>query len=381
MNMYRVRRSNVAPLQKARLSGGFTLIELLVVIAIIAVLIALLLPAVQAAREAARRAQCTNNLKQLGLAVHNYVSSTNVFPLGDLYPAGTNQTAMGVTGNGGTIWSYGWPVSILPQLEQQPLYNAFNFDFSYCDPPNCASATINTTVGYTQVAAYLCPSDNVPQRVSPPWGSLEYVGNWGGPGEIRTFSGTILSPYWGDSVNAPSTNAIGMQSITDGTSNTALFSERLIGLNGGPSVFPGTSSNSKRGNFAAGVPVTINNPAPGTLGTLALLAACKSLPATTVGSSNFNGRLWLVGYPWNYVVNRYNHVGTPNSLMCYASNSFAAQDGSAQDSIPPTSNHPGGVNLGFADGSVKFIKDSVGLQAWWAIGTRDMGETVSSDAY
>jgi prepilin-type processing-associated H-X9-DG protein len=210
---------------------------------------------------------------------------------------------------------------------------------------------------------------------------LEYVGNWGGPGEIRTFSGTIISPYWGDSTNAPSTNAIGVASITDGTSNTALFSERLMGLNGAPAVFPGNSINSKRGNFAAGVSVTINNPAPGTPTTLALLAACKNLPATTTGVSNYNGRLWTVGYPWNYVVNRYNHVGPPNSMMCYATNSFAGPDGSAQDSIPPTSNHPGGVNVGFADGSVKFIKDSVGLQAWWAIGTRDMGETVSSDSY
>jgi hypothetical protein len=77
------------------------------------------------------------------------------------------------------------------------------------------------------------------QRVAPPWGALEYVGNWGGPGEIRTFSGTILSPYWGDSTNAPSTGAIGMQSITDGSSNTALFSERLMGLNGAPASLPG----------------------------------------------------------------------------------------------------------------------------------------------
>jgi prepilin-type processing-associated H-X9-DG protein len=287
---------------------------------------------------------------------------------------------MGIQGNGGNGWSYGWSVSILPQIEQQPLFNAYNFDFSYVDP-NGSTCTINTTVCYTQILAYLCPSDNVPTRTSPPWGSLEYVGNWGGPGEIRTFSGTIISPYWGDSGNAPTTGAIGVQAITDGTSNTALFSERLMGLNGSIPVYPGTTSNSMRGNFPVSVAVTINNQTPGTPTTLALLAACKSLPATTAGVSNYNGRLWTVGYPWNYVVNRYNHVGTPNSLMCYATNSFAGADGSAQDSIPPTSNHPGGVNLGMADGSVKFIKNSVGLAAWWAIGTRDMGETVSSDSY
>jgi len=360
---------------------GFTLIELLVVIAIIAVLIALLLPAVQAAREAARRAQCTSNLKQLGLGVHNYLSQNNCLPLGDLFPSGTNSSANGIQGNGGTIWGYGWTVSILPQIEQQALYSAYNLSFSYCDPPNCANTTINTTVCFTQVSIYLCPSDGAAQRPSPPWGALNYVGNWGGPGEIRTFSGTIVTAYWGDNTNAATTGTLGVQSITDGTSNTALFSERLLGLNGSPPVYPGKSSNSKRGSFPTNASVTINNPVLGTPGTLSLLASCQSLNATTVGTSGLNGRLWTVATPWNYVVNRYNHVGPPNSLTCYATNSFAGADGSAQDSIPPTSNHSGGVNMCMADGSVRFIKDSVSQQAWWAIGTRDMGEAVSSDAY
>ena len=358
---------------------GFTLIELLVVIAIIAVLIALLLPAVQAAREAARRAQCVNNLKQLGLAVHNYASQQGVLPLGDLFPSGSSSTVKGIRGNGANEWSYCWTVCILPQIEQQPLHNAYNFSFSYVDPNGQPGA--NTTVCFTQVAAYICPSDGAGSRVSPPWGSLGYVGNWGGPGEIRTFSGTILSPDWGDSTNAPGTNAIGIEAITDGTSNTALFSERLIGLSSGQRVRAGKSSDAKRGAFAAGVAVTINNPAPGTPTTLALLGACQALPPTATGDSNYNGRLWTVGYPWSYVVNRYNHVGPPNSLMCYASNSFTRADGSAQDSIPPTSNHPGGVNMAMADGSVKFIKDSVGQQPWWALGTRAGGEVISSDAY
>src|SRR5271163_379855 len=101
-----------------RRRSGFTLIELLVVIAIIAVLIALLLPAVQAAREAARRAQCTNNLKQLGLAVHNYVSQNNVLPLKTMWP---NNEAVSWG------WSYGWPLALLPNIEQTTMFNAFNF--------------------------------------------------------------------------------------------------------------------------------------------------------------------------------------------------------------------------------------------------------------
>lgn len=352
-----------------RLRRGFTLIELLVVIAIIAVLIALLLPAVQAAREAARRAQCTNNLKQLGLAAHNYLSQTNVYPMGDLFPSGTFP---------GNSWSISWTVSILPQMEQHALFNAFNFSFNYSDP---YGGLINTTVGYTQVAAYLCPSDGATQRPQHPWGAQNYVGNWGGPGEIKTFSGTCLSPYWGDSTNAPSTNAIGVEAITDGTSNTALYSERLLGLNGATPVYPGKTSNSRRGSFPTSASVTINNPTPGTPTTLALLAACQSLPPTTAGASNYNGRIWLLGYPWNYVINRYNHVGPPNSMTCYASNSFAGPDGGPQDSIPPTSNHSGGVNMAMADGSVRFIKETVNRQAWWGIGTRNMGEVISADAY
>ena len=97
---------------------GFTLIELLVVIAIIAVLISLLLPAVQAAREAARRAQCTNNLKQLGLAIHNYISQHQVIPSQNMYPS-ANQYSCG--------WSVGWPLALLPNMEQGALFNAFNF--------------------------------------------------------------------------------------------------------------------------------------------------------------------------------------------------------------------------------------------------------------
>jgi prepilin-type processing-associated H-X9-DG protein len=327
---------------------------------------------VQAAREAARRSQCVNNLKQLGLASHNYLSSNNCFPQGDLYPTGSQPN------NG---WSIGWTVSILPQIEQQSLFNAYNFSFSYADPSG--TTNINSTVGYTQVAAYLCPSDGVAQRPGPPWGALNYVGNNGGPGEQQTFSGTIISVYWGDSGNAPTAGTIGTQAVTDGTSNTAMFSERLLGLLGSPQVFPGKTSNSKRGNFATSVAVTINNRGvTGLPGTTALLAACNSLPGTTPSAaSNYNGRLWIVGYPWNYVVNRYTHVGTPNTMMCYASNSFAGSDGGPQDTIPPTSNHSGGVNMCMADGSVRFVKDSVSVQTFWAIGTRDRGEVISADSY
>ncbi len=166
---------------------GFTLIELLVVIAIIAVLIALLLPAVQAAREAARRAQCVNNLKQLGLAAHNYLSSQGCFPP----EATTNQW------NATTSWSVSWTDSILGQIEQTPLYNSFNFNLTATDPSN-------TTAGYTLIPTLICPSDSITARPASPWAPLNYAGNIGGPGAISMWSGVIVpgtNPNWYNNSN------------------------------------------------------------------------------------------------------------------------------------------------------------------------------------
>ena len=158
---------------------GFTLIELLVVIAIIAVLIGLLLPAVQAAREAARRAQCVNNLKQLGLAVHNYISTYSIFPMQCNYTTSETQDQ-------GFSWS--WCVAILPEIEQQALYNAMNFSLGNLRVPRRRPA------GYTQLATLICPSETAGQRPGYPWGTTNYVGNYGGPGQIMPYSGTIIPP-------------------------------------------------------------------------------------------------------------------------------------------------------------------------------------------
>ena len=169
-----------------RRRSGFTLIELLVVIAIIAVLIALLLPAVQAAREAARRAQCTNNLKQLGLAVHNYNSSNNVLPLQTMFP--TNEAVS-------WGWSYGWGLALLPNLEQTTMFNAFNFAtglFGNSSSRRVSTRPSNTTVAYLQLAAYICPSDGTRLRPQAPYGATSYMGNQGGPGALAAFTGTIV---------------------------------------------------------------------------------------------------------------------------------------------------------------------------------------------
>ena len=192
----------------------FTLIELLVVIAIIAVLIALLLPAVQAAREAARRAQCVNNLKQLGLASHNYLSSQNCFPLQSI----VNQATAPYN------WSISWGDSLLSQMEQTAMFNAMNFSLSGTDPSN-------TTVGYSLLPTFLCPSDNITARPASPWAPLNYHANASGPGSISQWSGIIVPGTNAWYNNSNNQGAVGTQSITDGTSNTAMWSECLIGIN------------------------------------------------------------------------------------------------------------------------------------------------------
>jgi prepilin-type N-terminal cleavage/methylation domain-containing protein len=228
---------------------AFTLIELLVVIAIIAVLIALLLPAVQSAREAARRAQCTNNLKQLGLAVHNYVSSSNVLPPNGMFLGAAWGSCCGPSNGGeGWGWNASWAVLILPQMEQQPLFSAYNFSRSADGPQN-------TTVGYNQLASLLCPSDGEKERVVNPWAATSYHGNWGGPGVIRNWSGTSVPLYtrypqewWGSDSNL---GVFGFSGIRDGTSNTALFSEKLLGLPAGEQTTVGKST-SRRGVWTIG---------------------------------------------------------------------------------------------------------------------------------
>ena len=203
---------------------GFTLIELLVVIAIIAVLIALLLPAVQSAREAAQRAQCINNLKQLGLAAHNYVSVNNVFPMHTTYPAGQIQSYG---------WSYAWPLALAPNLEQGAVFNNWNYSAGMFG--NAAGYTFqhaNDTLLLVQLAALICPSDASTDKpginyLGVPLGTTNYVGNMGGPGQIGMFTGTIVSNSVGWGGNQGYCGPVSLAKITDGTSNTALFSERL----------------------------------------------------------------------------------------------------------------------------------------------------------
>ena len=376
--------------------GGFTLIELLVVIAIIAVLIALLLPAVQAAREAARRSQCVNNLKQLGLACMNYESANSCFPSQSQNPV-VNSAA------GTTV---GWAPPLLQYTEQTPIFNAINFNLDLIG--NGYGGACNSTATITKVSLLLCPSENKnnPLRAymtgaSLYFGTTSYMGNYGGPGPMGVASGTIVptnNSVLGSAPN-PTTNAAGpnfypgaswgpvtFASITDGTSNTGLFSERILGMTGTPTNINAAGQDRLRCIIRAPIGAAQGS---GAAGALAVQQSCANAPGTTtLRFCATNGQMWAATYTAWLTISSYNHFGTPNQMSC--TNDVA--DGSLtginalyyvtpMGSAPPSSFHPGGVNCTFADGSVHFIKNTIAATAWWGLGTRNGGEVVSADQY
>jgi prepilin-type N-terminal cleavage/methylation domain-containing protein/prepilin-type processing-associated H-X9-DG protein len=364
---------------------AFTLIELLVVIAIIAVLIALLLPAVQSAREAARRAQCTNNLKQLGLAVHNYISQQNCFP-----PVVENLSTAVMNLGDKNPWPLDWTAALLSQLEQQQMYNALNWSLSGGTPEPA-----NATVMYAKVATMLCPSDSLTQASCFPSGYKNYVANIGGPPVIYAWTGPFVSmrqdasgwPGQATGYTNMNSGTIGLQSVTDGTSNTAMFSETLVG--NGPAANTITLAATKRPTtylFQVGVNLAPDLGATGTASALQFVQSCRALPGTTPGFGGLapgSGNFWISGNTGSCLIwDAYNHWMPPNSMGCDNQNDGNTGGyASEQDGVPPSSNHPGGVNICFSDGHVKFVSNTVGYQAWWAIGTRNGNEVISSDQY
>jgi prepilin-type N-terminal cleavage/methylation domain-containing protein/prepilin-type processing-associated H-X9-DG protein len=379
-------------------SRGFTLIELLVVIAIIAVLIALLLPAVQMAREAARRSSCTNNLKQLGLAVHNYESVNQCVPLGSLYPCPAQNPFVGTD----MCWGFGVApqLSILQFIEQGAMYSNYNVGAGNYGPtpPSQNGPTnwwANTTVFNLQVGVYLCPSDQ--RLVKQP--ITNYMANMGGPFLLYGYGGpfTPLNPYsifTGNGQYQPqpysmsqNNGTIGFQGITDGLSNTALWSEGVSGSNlpiqAGTGrvnelrtffVTPGTQGNPQ--NMPAGIQTAVTS----------FLAQCNSVRTGIVGNTTTpRGINWQVSHPYFANYSMYNHVSAPNSRSCTNVQYYQPQSGllglDVYGTSPPTAFHQGGVNVAMCDGSVKFIKESINLFTWWAIGTRAANEPLSANAF
>ena len=342
-----------------RKTRGFTLIELLVVIAIIAILIALLLPAVQQAREAARRTQCKNNLKQLGLAIHNYESTFKVYPFGK----GASYT--NVAAPNYARWSQ--HAMLLPYLEQGNLYQSIDFSFPPETPgmggvigfmpPYVSPTGKNAVASRTIIPGFMCPSD---LTVSDTWqGQNNYAGNQGG--WLCDRSDSPGNPVVPDVALAEVQTGVfyylsrcAPRSITDGLSNTVFFSEKIRGQ-GRP--------DPKSDLFVMPAQTSLG-------GTFQTCNAVNPLTATPLTSK------W--GYSWVMGENcctQYNHVATPNKLSCAGTGFIGTMTNMAMQ-VTANSRHTGGVQVMMGDASVHFVSDSVDLGVWRAIGTRDTGEVV-----
>lgn len=353
--------------------SGFTLIELLVVIAIIGVLIALLLPAVQAAREAARRSQCTNNLKQIALAATNYLSAHGTYPLANA----TNTLGNSAGDASPSVWgNFSGHAMMLSFMEQQAIYNACNFSLNP-NPSFPLGGPANSTAVQSNINAFFCPSDGQKLTTGSGRRQMNYHGSLG----------TTTNP-WSMVTNGIFARGVSYDTadITDGTSNTIMYSEALLG-NNNPRFRWRTSvaSTGNEGGRALNPVVVVSGGLQLSEGAQAALQQCNSLwdaaLNSTTGTGSNRGNYWAIGSP-GYCY--FNTVIPPNSTQyswtsCRTDNAGGGSD--YADYINATSNHPGGVNAAFADGSVHFIKDSINQVTYWALGTRNGGETISSDAF
>ncbi len=334
---------------RERVRAGFTLIEVLAVIAIIGILVALLLPAVQAARQSARRLDCSNRLKQIGLALAHYESDHA------RYPAGASE--------GGSSVNLLSPLArMLPQLEQNDLYNAINHSL----PANYRVAFApNMTAMTTKVDTFLCPSD--PPSGVDGYGRTNYRANIG--------VGYDAQPY----VKSPGTGGgafnyydfLRPADFLDGLSNTAGFSERLQGD------WTSGTSFKRGGDYRLGSGLTEADFKEITDVDWSL-ARCRSLPRDSPIESRGGASWFLSGLHYT----EYNHIATPNSdgdCGFDPDNGDVSGRTNQRGVFSATSYHPGGVNLLMMDGSVRFVKDGIGVQPWRALGTRNGGEVITAD--
>jgi len=358
------------------LRKAFTLVELLVVIAIMGLLVALLLPAVQAARESARRVQCTNNLKQIGVALHNFHSAHKAFP--------TQTTGSPSIGGKCGAGFYSWMVPLLPHLEEHAVYGLIDqnvgmmdkCDFSTSgeyreltissDHPNAAAAS-------TVIASFLCPSDSyestgVLGSANPAPGNYAANAGWvigttgldGHRPALNHSNGFVglVNPRRRESFQR---DGIGAKNFTDGLAHTAAVAERLI-TSAKTFADLGTVSQSLHSYCGGSDGVARSLPKWETY--------CGSVDFPDIRYSDPHGRAWISG--WTLAANTYMHVMPINKRNCHV---YGGED-DGTNIVTPSSHHVHGVNVLMADGHVVFIEENIEMRIWWSMGSRDGDEVI-----
>lgn len=333
--LQRTRASYLLPNATSR--RAFTLVELLVVIAIIGVLVALLLPAVQAAREAARRMSCSNNLKQLTLAIHNFESTNGTLPAGEYRQIGVSA-------------AYFSPHAMAsPFFEQGNFYSQLDLNLGPYD-------AVNYNAAIPQPKMLSCPSEPRPGKVEP-LGFTNYHANAGGWVPINNAWDGTFGPV-NDVAGAKKIGPLPFAAITDGLSNTTCFAEVVNGA---------ASSGAPKSRFDC---YEFGAAPTGTATQRRDAFKAKDWKTATIpwsGGWRYRGYPWTEGTHWR---TWYNHIQTPNAV-CWLT------DGDFWKLVSPASSyHPAGVNASMCDGSVRFVSDSVNADAWLAAGTRDGGESL-----
>ncbi len=364
---------------------GFTLIELLVVIAIVGVLASLLLPAVQSAREAARRMQCQNNLRQIGVALHNYHDIHKCFPT----------SSVGLDNLGGNLGNgfYSWLTMILPQMEQNNLYQSIDFRVGLADRANFTSSSeyanysipgthVNSAAAQVLLPAFLCPSEPSPKVFDDELGKTapsSYVGNVGWPkyssivgetGRVDQQNGIIglVNPAIKEPWHRSRTT---MESVFDGLSNTMAVSERIIstvepiqGIFGGSYAPPGTPETML--SFCGGSEAIRDMER--------WVSICSSVTHGDVLYSRSQGHSWMSG--WSFAANHFMPVmPLEKGRSCHI---YGGED-DGNNIVTPSSYHRGGVNVVMGDTSIRFVPDTINLRVWWALGGSDDGVSIEEE--
>ena len=317
---------------------AFTLIELLVAIEIIGILMVVLMPAVQRARETARRAQCSNHLRQIGLALHSYHDAFGQMPI---------LAAQGVLSQPAHLYSI--QARLLPYLDQAPIYAGLNFEVGIWRFGG-DGWTVNQTVAASEIEVFLCPSD--PRRIPGPPGDNNYRANLGSIAEL---------PYVADPLGKDGPFSMlhprRYPDIQDGLSHTAAFSEKLRG-DGNNSI------------ITAETDIFLLPPPRPAMNNDRYIQACRSFSPPFPVQDSRNGYTWILS---DTLSTLYNHVTRPNSEV-----PDCGLDGNAPypGLFPARSWHLGGVNVLMADGAVRFVSETIDLPTWVALGTRAGGEQV-----